>query len=290
MRNRIFGKLHSRRGASFLLVLLFFLICALVASAVLMAAASNAGRIRSARTEHQLYLTVSSAARLLCDELTDCEYRGRYHYWDEDEEIKHADEKTLYKITHKYLEQKKGSYWYTGGSEPAKLASLLLDDFDYIFSKEFDKVTNMEKVTKLSLTSPTPHTLTITPEEAAGEALTASVMARLGEYPAVLEEYTRLAPTERERAVTDRMDVLDLIDEVIRPAAHISQVTIQDQQVLVEFSGVTLVETADIVSRLEASPLVARTTVDTAASEEDRATVDVDMLIELSGGEEAAQE
>ena len=122
------------------------------------------------------------------------------------------------------------------------------------------------------------------------ESQTASVMARLGEYPAVLEEYTRLAPTERERALTDRMDVLDLIDGVIRPAAHISQVTIQDQQVLVEFSGVTLVETADIVSRLEASPLVARTTVDTAASEEDRATVDVDMLIELSGGEEAAQE
>ena len=122
------------------------------------------------------------------------------------------------------------------------------------------------------------------------ESQTASVMARLGEYPAVLEEYTRLAPTERERALTDRMDVLDLIDEVIRPAAHISQVTIQDQQVLVEFSGVTLVETADIVSRLEASPLVARTTGDTAASEEDRATVDVDMLIELSGGEEAAQE
>ena len=122
------------------------------------------------------------------------------------------------------------------------------------------------------------------------ESQTASVMARLGEYPAVLEEYTRLAPTEREQALTDRMDVLDLIDEVIRPAAHISQVTIQDQQVLVEFSGVTLVETADIVSRLEASPLVARTTVDTAASEEDRATVDVDILIELSGGEEAAQE
>ena len=127
-------------------------------------------------------------------------------------------------------------------------------------------------------------------EEVRTRSQTASVMARLGEYPAVLEEYTRLAPTERERALTDRMDVLDLIDEVIRPAAHISQVTIQDQQVLVEFSGVTLVETADIVSRLEASPLVARTTVDTAASEEDRATVDVDMLIELSGGEEAAQE
>ena len=183
MRNRIFGKLHSRRGASFLLALLFFLICALVASAVLMAAASNAGRIRSARTEHQLYLTVSSAARLLCDELTDCEYRGRYYYWEEEEEIKGPDGTPAYTIKHKYLEQKEGTYWYTGGSEPAKLASLLLDDFDYIFSKEFDKVTNMEKVTKLSLTSPTLHTLTITPEEAAGEALTEPVTLTLTVNP-----------------------------------------------------------------------------------------------------------
>ena len=183
MKNRIFGKLHSRRGASFLLALLFFLICALVASAVLMAAASNAGRIRSARTEHQLYLTVSSAARLLCDELTDCEYRGRYYYWVETEEITDVDGKPLHTITHKYLEQKEGAYRYAGSSETAKFASLLLDDFDYIFSKEFDKVTGMKGVTKLSLTSPAPHTLTITPDAAAGEALAEPVTLTLTVNP-----------------------------------------------------------------------------------------------------------
>ena len=183
MRNRIFGKLHSRRGASFLLALLFFLICALVASAVLMAAASNAGRIRSARTEHQLYLTVSSAARLLCDELTDCEYRGRYYYERIVTPIYGPDGQFLYNDVDEYLWQEEGVYQYAGSDESAKLASLLLDDFDYIFSKEFDKVTNMEKVTKLSLTSPTPHTLTITPEEAAGEALTEPVTLTLTVNP-----------------------------------------------------------------------------------------------------------
>ena len=183
MKNRIFGKLHSRRGASFLLALLFFLICALVASAVLMAAASNAGRIRSARTEHQLYLTVSSAARLLCDELTDCEYRGSYHYWEQPREVLDPDGTVIGVETDRYLEQKEGAYRYAGGSEPAKFADLLLDDFDYIFSKEFDKVTGMEKVTKLSLTSPTPHTLTITPGETAGEALAEPVTLTLTVNP-----------------------------------------------------------------------------------------------------------
>ena len=57
---------------------------------------------------------------------------------------------------------------------------------------------------------------------------------------------------------------------------------------LVEFSGVSLVETAALVSQLEESPLVARTTVDTAASETgNSAVVDVEMLIELADGEEA---
>ena len=183
MKNRIFGKLHSRRGASFLLALLFFLICALVASAVLMAAASNAGRIRSARTEHQLYLTVSSAARLLCDELTDCEYRGRYYYERIVTPIYGPNGEHLYDDVDEYLWQREGIYQYVGSDKPAKFADLLLDDFDYIFSKEFDKVTGMKEVTKLSLTSPTLHTLTITPGETAGEALAEPVTLTLTVNP-----------------------------------------------------------------------------------------------------------
>ena len=121
------------------------------------------------------------------------------------------------------------------------------------------------------------------------ESQAAQVMGQLEEYAAVEEAYTRLAPTQGELDSPDPMAVLELIDLVIRPAADIAQVTVRDRQVLVRFSGVDLVETAELVSQLEQSPLVAGTTVDTAAAGERGPAVDVDMLIELAAGEEGVQ-
>lgn len=121
------------------------------------------------------------------------------------------------------------------------------------------------------------------------ESQAAQVMGQLEEYAAVEEAYTRLAPTQGELDSPDPMAVLELIDQVIRPAADIAQVTVRDRQVLVRFSGVDLVETAELVSQLEQSPLVAGTTVDTAAAGERGPAVDVDMLIELAAGEEGVQ-
>lgn len=121
------------------------------------------------------------------------------------------------------------------------------------------------------------------------ESQAAQVMGQLEEYAAVEEAYTRLAPTQGELDSPDPMAVLELIDQVIRPAADIAQVTVRDRQVLVRFSGVDLVETAELVSQLEQSPLVAGTTVDTAAAGERSPAVDVDMLIELAAGEEGVQ-
>jgi len=68
------------RGASILMALLFLLVCMLVASSVLMAAASNSGKLRSNQQEQQKYLALSSALRLVCDELTAAEYTGQYEY------------------------------------------------------------------------------------------------------------------------------------------------------------------------------------------------------------------
>ena len=126
-------------------------------------------------------------------------------------------------------------------------------------------------------------------EATALESEAAAMQQSLADYAQVQERYVRLTPTERELSLTDRMAVLDLIDSVIRPAAELRRVTIQGQQALVSFSGVTLVETADLVAQLEQSELVARTVVNTAASETaDRSAVDVDMLIDLAlAGEEA---
>lgn len=93
---RLWKKLKDQCGASILLALLFFLLCSMVGASVLMAAVSNAGKIRSNREEQQKYLLLSSALRLVCDELTSAEYYGQYTYetWIEKKTIDHADDGT----------------------------------------------------------------------------------------------------------------------------------------------------------------------------------------------------
>ncbi len=58
-------KLHSRRGASILMALAFFLLCGFIGAVVLGSAATNAQKLAGRRQEQQDYFAVSSAARLL---------------------------------------------------------------------------------------------------------------------------------------------------------------------------------------------------------------------------------
>ena len=59
------NKLRSETGASFIIALLVFLICAVVASVIVMSASGNVERIQQHRAEEQAYLTMSSAAQML---------------------------------------------------------------------------------------------------------------------------------------------------------------------------------------------------------------------------------
>lgn len=81
---RLSRKLRSERGASILLALLMFLVCAMVGATVLAAVASNAGKARSNRTEQQKFLNLSSAIQLVADEIQRADYTGKYlvHEWD----------------------------------------------------------------------------------------------------------------------------------------------------------------------------------------------------------------
>lgn len=67
-------KLKSERGASFLIALLFFLICITMGSLILTAATANAVKVKDRYKEQQDYLAVASAARLAKDSL------GKYVY------------------------------------------------------------------------------------------------------------------------------------------------------------------------------------------------------------------
>ena len=66
---RLSQKLHSKRGASILLALMFFLICGFVGAVVLGSAVTNAEKLQGRKEDQQAYYAVSSAARLIRDAL-----------------------------------------------------------------------------------------------------------------------------------------------------------------------------------------------------------------------------
>lgn len=111
----------------------------------------------------------------------------------------------------------------------------------------------------------------------------AALLLQLKDFSKVQEEYLRIAPTEEEQAQGDILEVLQLIDGVIRPSAQVKQVSVSKNKVLLTFSGVTLGESAQLVSLLEQSPLVTGASVDTAVSrEEDQGLSEVHVYFEMN--------
>ena len=115
------------------------------------------------------------------------------------------------------------------------------------------------------------------------EGENAALLLQLKDFSKVQEEYLRIAPTEEEQAQGDILEVLQLIDGVIRPSAQVKQVSVSENKVLLTFSGVTLGESAQLVSLLEQSPLVTGASVDTAVSrEEDQGLSEVHVYFEMN--------
>ena len=111
----------------------------------------------------------------------------------------------------------------------------------------------------------------------------AALLLQLKDFSKVQEEYLRIAPTEEEQAQGDILEVLQLIVGVLRPSAQVKQVSVSENKVLLTFSGVTLGESAQLVSLLEQSPLVTGASVDTAVSrEEDQGLSEVHVYFEIN--------
>ena len=89
--NKIITKLQSKRGVSIMLALLLFLICVLAGTAALTAARANIGRHSYMRESQQQYLAVSSAAKLIREQLNGMEIRTRYTLtasdWDDPNDL-----------------------------------------------------------------------------------------------------------------------------------------------------------------------------------------------------------
>lgn len=120
------------------------------------------------------------------------------------------------------------------------------------------------------------------------EQRTARQMQQLKNYDQVLEDYIRSIPTQQEQEQADVMELLALIDTTIRSTAQVSQVSIEDNQVVISFSGVTLAQAAELVVQLEQSPLVSNTQVDTASSTKGAEQVEVHIYFQIAQEESAS--
>lgn len=103
-------------------------------------------------------------------------------------------------------------------------------------------------------------------EAAAEEARLQAVMEELSDYNEVQERYQLYSATEEEAALVDRMEVLALLEDVTE--GKLNTVSISGDAAQLQLSGITLADAARIVRELEASPIVAGTTVNTAATTE----------------------
>lgn len=169
-------KWNSSRGASILLALLFLLVCMMVGASVLMAAASNAGKLRSNQVEQQRYLTLSSALTMLCGELEKVEYRGKYEHSCTETERPIYDDKGnqtgSYIEYHHAYKQIRGSIRPAGDGNEWSLKEVvpIVNDMDLMFANQFkepalgDKEHSyvVEKLEAAEVGKTTPHTLEIT--------------------------------------------------------------------------------------------------------------------------------
>ena len=90
---------------------------------------------------------------------------------------------------------------------------------------------------------------------------------QLTDYDEVLHQYHLYSATEDELNTTDRMEILDMLESLVRSRANVVSYSIAGPTVSFQMSGITLGESAEIIRSLRESPLVATASVNTAATE-----------------------
>lgn len=224
-------KWNSSRGASILMALLFLLVCMMVGASVLMAASSNAGKIKSNREEQQKYLTLSSALTLICDELESVEYVGKYCYGSvrvEREEITGHDEKGNPQTSWVYY-RTEHYYWQETGEIRKKdktpwglnLTLPLYNDLDVIFADHFEvpdgEVVAIDKyiydpLDKTTIQPKSPHTVKVK----TGDSVAASTYGRLTDEVTIKAELN--AEGEVTLTATFTADDSYIMEAVLKPS------------------------------------------------------------------------
>ena len=107
--------------------------------------------------------------------------------------------------------------------------------------------------------------------EIAQKQSTLSAMeTKLKDYDALYAKYGRYSygwMDQEEVSTIDRMNILNLLEEKVMPAAQIMDLSVNGDVVTMNLSGITLQNASDIVKVLEQDPLVKSASVYSAAAE-----------------------
>lgn len=109
-----------------------------------------------------------------------------------------------------------------------------------------------------------------------------AVNARLIGYDELADQYGRYSYgwlTETEASLVDRMDLLEILEDTISPAAIIHDFAINNNVVSVNLSDITLDETSALVMKLESDPRIESVTVYSAKADDSDMKAQVAMTI-----------
>ena len=99
----------------------------------------------------------------------------------------------------------------------------------------------------------------------------AALSAKLVEYDELAAQYGRYSygwMNEKETGLVGRIDVLDLLEKNVMTVATVQDLSITDNVLTMNISGVTLERASEIVKQLESSPIVSSASVYSASAAE----------------------
>lgn len=111
-----------------------------------------------------------------------------------------------------------------------------------------------------------------------------ALQAKLTGYDELASQYGRYSygwMNNEEATLVDRMDVIEIIEELVDPIASVEDIAINLNVLNVNISGLSLQQTSALVNTLEAHPLVRSVTVSTARSEDAELNASVSMIVIL---------
>ena len=122
--NAMKNKINSQRGASITFALLIFLVCAVVSSAVIVAATTAAGRLSTMEEMDERYYAVTDACEVLCKHLDGKTVTVQYTVNDDDTISATADVSDnliLKDVSEKLISKTEGDILPTGFTQPIKI-------------------------------------------------------------------------------------------------------------------------------------------------------------------------